>query len=139
MPKINVLKPFRFTTPANRAKGIPLPVERLFAVGEHTIDATLAKHPWIAAPSYADGCIEKPEAKQRRVATIEAKEKSQAAEIAHAQAFATAAVARQQSNEGRTKKLSEYTDEELNTPMGVLRARQQEHAETAAMNSGGRD
>ena len=87
--KINVLKAFRFTTPADRKAGVPLPVEKVFAVGEHEIDEAMLAHPWMAAG--ADGCIESPaQAKERKRL---ADEKALEAKIINENALAQAQMA----------------------------------------------
>ena len=120
--KINVLKAFRFTAPANREKGVPLPVEKVFTVGEHEITKEMAEHPWMAAG--ADGCIESAEQARARkkIADAKALEQKAIAENATAQAqYAEDRMKRQQPERAATAKERE---EDLNTPVGVLRARQ---------------
>jgi len=123
--KINVLKPFRFTTPADREQGVPLPVERVFTVGEHEIDAKIAKHPWMAAPNLADGAIESAQACGARLAAAEKRAKAAQVEADNARAQADFAMQRQVRAQPRKKEAIDLTAEELNTPIGVLRARQE--------------
>jgi hypothetical protein len=131
MTTINVLKAFRFTTPADREHGVPMPIERVFTVGEHEIDAATARHPWIAAPNYADGCIETPKgAAQRRIARQE-KEQLDASTVLHATEAAEQAIARMRRNQPKRADQVQATEEELNTPVGILRARQQTQAVSA--------
>lgn len=82
MPKINVLKPFKFTSPAH---GQALPKEHHFSKGEHEVSDEVANHPWIAR-DFADGHIETPQAAAART-TAEA----EAADVAHRAAMAAQA------------------------------------------------
>jgi hypothetical protein len=123
MTKINVLKPFRFTVPADRDKGRPMPVEKIFTVGEHQIDKEMAAHPWMAAPNYADGHIESPQQAAARIAEQRAKAAQAKAVEVHAREQADAAVARVKRTQPERKIASEYRAEDLDTPVGVLRAR----------------
>jgi hypothetical protein len=124
MVKINVLKAFRFTLPADRAKGQALPVEKVFAVGEQEIDKDIAAHPWMAAPGYADGCIESEEQAQARKTIADKKAKEAAQVIERANASAQAAQTRMERVQPQREAASIETHDDLNTPVGVLRARQ---------------
>jgi hypothetical protein len=123
--KINVLRAFRFTVPANREKGQPLPVEKIFTVGEHEISADIAAHPWMAAPNLADGCIESETAAKARKKIADAKRRQANIDALNAKAQAQANFDRQQrSTQPAREAASKATEEELNTPIAVLRARQ---------------
>jgi len=128
--KINVLRAFRFTLPANREKGIPLPVEKLFTVGVHVIDKDMAAHPWMAAG--ADGCIES-EA-QARIRKAAAEKKAAEAKLIEQNATAQAQFAEDRMKRQQPARVAAYkeTDADLNTPVGVLRARQEGSAKKGA-------
>jgi hypothetical protein len=122
--KINVLRAFRFTVPANREKGQPLPMEKIFPVGEHEISKEIAAHPWMAPPNLADGCIESEAAAKARKKIADAKRKQANIDAINAKAQAQANFERMERTLPPRVAASKATEEELNTPIAILRARQ---------------
>lgn len=130
---INVLKPFRFT---HNVAGGRLPVEKVFSVGQHEVSDEIADHPWMGAPSYADGHIETPEAAVKRTQAAKAKAEKAAAEAAQATALAEAAMDRLERSQPETAQKQKLSEEALNTPVGQLRAKQDGDNEEAAKAKG---
>ncbi len=118
--KINVLKPFVFSAPLEKDQR--LPTERLFTVGEHEITEEMANHPWIKN-THAEGKIESPEQRVKRVKEQKVKADADAAQAAIATAEAEAAVRRATTAQPVLTASAEELEEELNTPVHVLRER----------------
>jgi hypothetical protein len=119
MRKIHVLKAFRFSHhPEGSGR---LPVEIPFAVGEHEVEDAIATHPWMAA--YADGCIETPQAAVVRTTAVKARADEAQANALNAMAQAESAVARLTRAQPEAVKDYALSNEDLNTPLGELRAR----------------
>ena len=121
---IRVLKHFHLSmlpkTAAQPGAVPQLPIERVFAPGDHEVDEDVANHPYIKA--LADGKIESPAAAKARVEKEAADAEKAEADAAAGKAQAEAALAR------FTKKAAESSEagadaieKELNTPVGQLR------------------
>lgn len=118
--KIRVLKPFRFSQPAN--VGTKLPVEHSFDVGDNWIDEDVASHPWIAE-DFADGHIESPEQAVARTQAAKVKADADAAAAENANAEAEMALRRLNLSQPVAERQSKLSAADLNTPVNVLRQR----------------
>lgn len=121
---IRVLKPFVFTFPP--LKGERMPTEQKFKVlGDVEIadDHPMLSHPWFTQ-DHCDGHVESPIQAQARLDRERLTLEEQERQNVISKAAAEAAIARLQ-NVGRiVQGTAEELDEELNTPIPLLRARQ---------------
>lgn len=133
MPRIRVLKPFVFTSPA--APGLLTAArEEAFhhkggpnrdGVYELADDHPMFTHPWYAS-SYCDGKVESPQQAEERLAAEKVKQDAIDAERVEQQAKANIAAGRQvvTSVDGGSDQAKSEVEANLNTPISELRARQ---------------
>lgn len=124
MAIIRVLKPFVFTYPP--LAGERMPTEESFkTLGDVVIadDHPLLKHPWFVK-DHCDGRVESPAQAQARVEQERLALEEQEKQNVLSKAAAEAAVARLQNVGRAVQGTAAELDEELNTPIPLLRARQ---------------
>ena len=119
--KINVLKPFRLSRKPTRDG--QLPTEQEFGVGEHEIDEETAAHPWMAAPNFADGHIESPQAMHARLKAQAERNAFVRDNADKANRDAQAAMDRLVRSHNMNQEDKDKTYEDLNTPLNVLKAK----------------
>lgn len=121
MAKIKVLRPFVFSTPAKQGSNGPGD-EKMFTVGEHEVSDDFLAHPWIR-DTYAEGKIEAPHQTRARVEKELADAQQAVAESQAATAAAEASFARLKAAEPGVTASAEEIQEELNTPVNILKVR----------------
>jgi hypothetical protein len=142
MATIRVLKSFVFTPPPERRSRVPTEMKFRTGPNREPVDVTIPdNHPLLTHPWYlddhCDGCVESPEQAKARVDRERAALAASVAQNTASLAQAQAAVDRMQNAGKSILGSKEEQEEELNTPIPELRARQNAKRAASIDASGG--